>query len=531
MSIGLPKRVLRQAMEANRELAEYLEDTLTNGSYNQYHVSFDETPIKFLKIVHEHWKKYVDENDKGDENDYSFNREKERFTEFTKNLENCTTKLKNKARSLLDLSVKMKAFFEQNIGERAWVYLSRFDGCSPYLVRSITYYPKDNGRDYADIEIKFVHNSGRSFSSRSIHIDTDDMREHQKDVVEILKAKGVKFETDEMYKQYRKDEKHHNQALTWQSKQITHKGKRYINDSMFYMSQNTDRTKERTTTHFTSDKLMEIPNDLVLYAYDLSEHSFSWIQSKHVALYEYDKSIEKKLILPDEHKNLINILLSEEIKELGSDIIAGKGQGTLILTKGKAGLGKTATSEIYSENKEVALLSVHSGQLGTNGDAIEKKLKHFFELAERWGCILLIDEADVYIRKRGDDVNHNAIVATFLRTMEYYSGTMFMTTNRTDDVDEAIESRCIAVLSYSLPSQEMTNKLWSLFLGQYNVEVTEETLTEVCAKMNEMSGRDIKNITMLVSRYSQGMKIAKPDFDVFKLCATFRGKYEIGKEH
>jgi len=115
--------------------------------------------------------------------------------------------------------------------------------------------------------------------------------------------------------------------------------------------------------------------------------------------------------------------------------------------------------------------------------------------------------------------------------MEYYGGTMFMTTNRIDDVDEAIESRCIAVLSYAIPNQDMTNKLWELFLTQYNVAVRSETYEEVCSKMNKLSGRDIKNITMLVSRYSQGMGIKKPDFEVFKLCATFRGKYQIGAEH
>ena len=533
MSIGINSKYLQKALESNRELADFYVDTKIDNDYRSTSIEFDETPLKYLEIIHVSWAKSLKKDTPKNEEEigWELKREIERFDAFTKRLEPTTTKLKNKAKSLLELSSKIKAYLEKNLGERSWVYMRKGDTLQPYLVRSVTYFPKDSYRDRAEIRIDMVINSKMAHSSRSVTIDTDDMREHRRDVVEVLKATGMIFESKELYKTYRKDEKYHNQVSQWQNLQVVYKGRRYINDNNHKVAETSDRSKPRTTTHFDADNLMEVPLDLIIYCYNLAEHSFEWVTSSLVTKYEYDKTIEQKLILPSAHKNLINILLSDNIKELGSDIIAGKGAGTLILTKGKAGLGKTATAEIYSENKEVALLSVHSGQLGTSGDAIEKKLKVFFELAERWGCILLIDEADVYIRKRGDDVNHNAIVATFLRTMEYYGGTMFMTTNREDDVDEAIESRCIAVLSYDLPSQEMTDKLWALFTKQYNVTITDETMQKVTTNMNKLSGRDIKNITMLVSRYSQGMEIAEPDFDVFKLCATFRGKYKIGGEH
>lgn len=35
--------------------------------------------------------------------------------------------------------------------------------------------------------------------------------------------------------------------------------------------------------------------------------------------------------------------------------------------------------------------------------------------AQRWGAVMLIDEADVYIRKRNDDIAANAVVGVFAR--------------------------------------------------------------------------------------------------------------------
>jgi len=50
--------------------------------------------------------------------------------------------------------------------------------------------------------------------------------------------------------------------------------------------------------------------------------------------------------------------------------------------------------------------------------------------------------------KNNDDINRNAIVAEFLRVLEYFELLMFMTTNRPDDIDDAIVQRCAAIIRY-----------------------------------------------------------------------------------
>jgi hypothetical protein len=46
-------------------------------------------------------------------------------------------------------------------------------------------------------------------------------------------------------------------------------------------------------------------------------------------------------------------------------------------------------------------------------------------------------------------------------------------------------------------------------------------------EFDKVSGRDIKNITRLASRYMQGYNIKKASVDIFVKCAVFRGIKEI----
>lgn len=56
---------------------------------------------------------------------------------------------------------------------------------------------------------------------------------------------------------------------------------------------------------------------------------------------------------------------------------------------------------------------------------------------QRWGAVMLIDKADVYIKKRADNLACNSVVRVFLRMPEYFNGLLFMASNRVDDIDEA----------------------------------------------------------------------------------------------
>lgn len=94
------------------------------------------------------------------------------------------------------------------------------------------------------------------------------------------------------------------------------------------------------------------------------------------------------------------------------DLIRGKGKGIIILLHGAPGVGKTATAEAVAQRWNKPLFPITCGDLGIDAAGVEKSLNNFFRLAHLWDCILLLDEADVFItqRERGD-LARNALVS------------------------------------------------------------------------------------------------------------------------
>ncbi|KAE8351570.1 hypothetical protein BDV28DRAFT_158618 [Aspergillus coremiiformis] len=131
------------------------------------------------------------------------------------------------------------------------------------------------------------------------------------------------------------------------------------------------------------------------------------------------------------------------------DIIKGKGRGLVILLHGAPGVGKTATAEAVALEFNKPLFPITCGDLGITSDAVDKNLKKIFRYAYLWDCILLLDEAEVFLTQRDrSNIERNALVSVFLRVLEYYSGILFLTTNRVGALDEAIRSRVHISLYY-----------------------------------------------------------------------------------
>lgn len=163
----------------------------------------------------------------------------------------------------------------------------------------------------------------------------------------------------------------------------------------------------------------------------------------------------------------------------------------------------------------------HSGALGTTAEAIEKNLKVIFQRGSRWNCVLLLDEADVFVVQRGNNIEQNAIVAEFLRTLEYFDGLLFMTTNRPDDIDEAIISRCAAIIDYAPPTAADAAAIWRVMAAQFQAELGDELIAELVALFPEIAPRDIKMLFRLALRVATAKK--EPlTVKTFRRCAMFR---------
>ncbi|MCJ2177804.1 AAA family ATPase [Novosphingobium album (ex Hu et al. 2023)] len=270
-----------------------------------------------------------------------------------------------------------------------------------------------------------------------------------------------------------------------------------------------------------ADMFIDVPVHAFVLMFHLDLHHYVWAHVDDMEPYAYQPALKGKLVLPPEQTDLIDILTAE-MDVLMDDIVEGKSGGTTVLCAGPPGVGKTLTAEVYSEIIRRPLYRVHSGQLGLNVTQMEASLKDVLTRAQRWGAVMLIDEADVYIKRREDDMTMNAVVGVFLRVLEYFNGLLFLTTNRVDDIDEAIVSRCIALIRYHQPDRESRARIWRVMVDQFGLAVSDPLVEQLADLFPEASGRDIKGLAKLTAKYCSH-KGVPPGLEVFQRCSIFRG--------
>jgi hypothetical protein len=203
-----------------------------------------------------------------------------------------------------------------------------------------------------------------------------------------------------------------------------------------------------------------------------------------------------RLVLPPDQKELI--MSFSESQLAGSkfdDVIQGKGKGIICLLSGPPGVGKTLTAEAVAENLKVPLHTLSSGDLGSDPWEVERELSSILELVARWNAILLLDECDVFLEARSThELERNKIVSIFLRTLEYYEGIMFMTTNRVDDIDAAFQSRIHVSIEYPDLTSASRRTIWANFLKGSTIQssLTDKDISELAEL--KLNGRQIKNV-------------------------------------
>ncbi|KAK8137127.1 hypothetical protein PG984_005067 [Apiospora sp. TS-2023a] len=248
-----------------------------------------------------------------------------------------------------------------------------------------------------------------------------------------------------------------------------------------------------------------------------------------------------RLELPDGHREMVKSLVTQHFRDKRAagtrdnptDIIRGKGKGLIMLLHGAPGVGKTTTAEGVAELFHKPLFHITCGDLGTTARDVEAELEKNFALASRWGCILLLDEADVFLSARErKDFERNGLVAVFLRMLEYYTGILFLTTNRIGDFDEAFASRIHMSLYYPELDELKTKKVFKLNLDliqerfgrqgrkiTYDVSSIEDFAEQHYRKhvYSRWNGRQIRNAcqtALALAEYdAHGGQIAQDDVD------------------
>lgn len=264
---------------------------------------------------------------------------------------------------------------------------------------------------------------------------------------------------------------------------------------------------------------MFAPQHLEVTVFDLERHAYLDVPAPNLTPYVFDKTLGDRLVLPVETKNLISILIQGST-EISEDIIKGKTGGVVVLATGEPGTGKTLSAEVFAECMEKPLYMVQCSQLGMDLDTIEARLSKTLRRAEKWGAVLLIDEADVYIHERGTDMEQNAVVGVFLRLLERYRGVLFLTSNRATVIDDAILSRATAWLRYNKPKPDELRKIWHILAKQYQHDMSNADVDKIVDEMPFLSGRNVKHMLKLAGLLSK-KKNQPVDYALLKHVSNF----------
>lgn len=407
--------------------------------------------------------------------------------------------------------------------DKRWVFEQMDDGnMLPWFVAEAVFHPP-SPYSRAHVSIKLLATNSGFPKNRNRSDDVGKTisylpEEFNKKLTmsQYLEVKGYRLETEARTKSYEAEVERFLGFYDEDGLQMSVKGKAFLQNGwsesgfrnieksgrpakMVIDPPDKDRSESAITCNFwdkNEEKLWQLPVHPILECFDLEEHANYRVHVNNAEPYIYDTKVGDKLVLPQDSKDFIEVLI-EHSKNKFVDIVGGKEGGTIIMLEGPPGVGKTLTAEVYSEVMERPLYKVQSSQLGTDPQSVEKELKVVLQRSERWGAILLIDEADVYIHARNDDIEQNAIVGVFLRVLEYYRGVLFMTTNRGTIVDDAIISRLTARFRYEVPDINDQRKLWRILADQNNIKLADAEIEIIILRMQRLSGRDIKNLLKL----------------------------------
>ncbi|KAF4546170.1 ATPAse [Lasiodiplodia theobromae] len=242
----------------------------------------------------------------------------------------------------------------------------------------------------------------------------------------------------------------------------------------------------------------------------------------------FDKKMINDLVLAQDTKDMIVDLTKLFVEEKGThgeqadattsgslldmsawsaDFVKGKGEGLIFLLHGKPGVGKTYTADI-----------------GTHPEMVEASLRRWFSIAQNWGAIMLIDEADVFMEQRKvQDLVRNNLVAGFLRALEYYQGILFLTTNRVGTFDEAFISRIHITIHYANFTDESRAEVWESFFRKLQseregkVKILEETRDYV-------TEREVRELEWNAFQIAVALAQVENDCDA-------RGRIQIKRKH
>ncbi|KAF6812697.1 hypothetical protein CSOJ01_04993 [Colletotrichum sojae] len=270
-------------------------------------------------------------------------------------------------------------------------------------------------------------------------------------------------------------------------------------------------------------ELLLLPNEVT--GFELRRKKWKKLKVDQIQEVSWNRQAFDHLVATSDTKEIIQALITNQLtSEMGTDVIANKGNGLIMLLHGGPGTGKTFTAESVAEMAGRPLYPVTCGDIGTKPEQVEAYLESVFHLGKLWGCVVLLDEAEVFLEQRTlSDLDRNALVSVSLRALEYYEGILILTSNRVGTFDEVFKSRIQLALHYKSLQKPQRRQIWKNFFDRLdsmgesridfaNVEKHLDRLSEY-----QMNGRQLtqyKDETMMFTHLRHAIEVTG-EFDKY----------------
>ncbi|KAK2730733.1 AAA family ATPase [Colletotrichum kahawae] len=301
--------------------------------------------------------------------------------------------------------------------------------------------------------------------------------------------------------------------ISYQGGGQIHTGERFMIDYDTYTSLHSknsysmNATEEVTETGLPTDGSEPRAPEIYLFpnlvpGFDLRRPLLVDVEVDQIRDVAWNQHAFESLVADRDMKSIILALVTNQIDaKRGTDVIDNKGNGLIMLLHGSPGTGKTFTAESVAEIAKKPLYSVTCGDIGTNPAEVEKYLESVFHLGKIWDCVVLLDEAEVFLEQRTlQDLQRNALVSVFLRALEYYDGILILTTNRVGTFDEAFKSRIQLALRYEKLEAHQRKQIWKNFFERLKSIGEDDSIDfdDISLHIDDltrypMNGRQIRN--------------------------------------